>query len=479
MRENSENRALEVSTRSEELILRYPFLLGGSPSSRNITPKQRIINLRGDTKNKHQIINLEPSTPIRRKRFAIVINLPKGKFNVGLIRLNVRFPSGTIREIDYKPSMSERKKGSFELDGFQSDLAGDIYVSLRAYLLDGTTFSEAILATVHSMNPDQLVITPRVWLISGRAGCVEYDWDTKEFHCRAYGTITNGSDVPRTFRQCHIRVTDGGVGGTEITSFSFSIGPFTIKPGEVAYRTIDTWYPQGSSVWDKFNQRWDLTIQFTYEADNGILISDAAAYRPMSTVPLNAIKTTDFTAPQTIAEHNAVAIASEILEDRDVTIYNPSWRILSNQKDKDRFGIIDIGWTDGHHDFDEGHDLYEEISGPDQDRLDAFIPVGFQYTSEVPPEHQNVGGFSTVNGPYPKDDQPRKSGSMVLLDENDQEFFGVAIAHEVCHYLGLEHEDDSDNLMEKTGGTTGHQLTWTQWDKIRKHGMMKWLAPDI
>jgi hypothetical protein len=199
----------------------------------------------------------------------------------------------------------------------------------------------------------------------------------------------------------------------------------------------------------------------------------------MSTVPLNAVKTTDFNESQTVAERNAVAIASEILEDRDVTIYNPNWRILSNQRDKDRFGVIDIDWINGDHDFDEGHDLYEEISGPDQDRLDSFIPLAFQYTPAVPADQRNVGGFSTVNGPYPKDDRPRTSGCMVLLDENDQEFFGVAVAHEVCHYLGLEHEEAQDNLMEEHGGITGHQLTWAQWDKIRQHGMMKWLAPDI
>ena len=217
------------------------------------------------------------------------------------------------------------------------------------------------------------------------------------------------------FASCHIRVTDGGIGGTEIDSFSFNVGSFSVRPGENAYRTIDTWYPRGSSVWSKFNQRWDLTIQFTYEADNGMRISDAAAYRPMSTVPLNAIKTTDFNVSQTLAERNAVAIASEILEDRDVTIYNPNWRILSNQRDKDRFGVIDIDWTDGNYDYDEARDLYEEISGPDQDRLDAFIPLTFQYTTAVPADKRNIGGFSTVTGSHPKDDQPRKSGCMVLL----------------------------------------------------------------
>jgi hypothetical protein len=65
------------------------------------------------------------------------------------------------------------------------------------------------------------------------------------------------------------------------------------------------------------------------------------------------------------------------------------------------------------------------------------------------------------------------------MSESDHEFFGVAIAHEVCHYLKLEHVDPEDNLMHKNGGLTGHELTWDQWNMARDHGMMKWLAPDI
>jgi hypothetical protein len=248
MRQKVKNRISELPTRSEDQILRFPFLLGGSPAVRNMTAEQRIAHLRGDHKNELQIIRFDPPKPIRKKRFALLLRLPKGKRSAALIRLQVRFPSGTIREIDYEPSMLERKKGRVRLGGFQSDQAGDIYVSARAYARDGSTISGALLGTVLSANPDQLVITPRVWLISGRAGRVEYDWDTQEFHCRAFGMITNGSTIARTFRRCHIRVTDGGVGGTEIDSFSFSVGPFTVKLGEIAYRTIDTWYPQGSSV---------------------------------------------------------------------------------------------------------------------------------------------------------------------------------------------------------------------------------------
>lgn len=472
-------RTAERATPPEDLVLRFPQLLGGARAFRTQTPARKLAYLRGRSSTKSlRMLSLTPPNPSRRRPFVLELRLPRGKRKAAVARLHVRFPSGTIRALDYRPTPSQRRKGRILLTGFESGQAGDLYVSARVYFTDGSTSSDARLASVLSLNPDQLVITPRVWLVSGRAGRVEYDWDTDEFHCRAYATITNGSATSRTFRRCSIRVTDGGVGGTLIDTFSFGVGPFTVQPGASAYRTVDTWFPKGSAVWDKFNRRWDLTLQFSYEADGGVTISDAAAYRPMSTVPVNPIKTAVFTAAQTAAERNAVTIASEILEDRDVTFYDPNWRILSSQADRDRFGIIDVDWN-GNYDFDEASDLYEEVSGPDQDRLDAFIPLGFGYTDAVPADKRNVGGFSTVNGPFPKDDDPRRSACMVLLDENDQEFFGVAFAHEVCHYLGLEHVDAEDNLMHKNGGLTGHSLTWEQWNKIKQHGMMKWLAPDI
>ncbi len=476
-------RTAESETLAEDRILRFPHLLGGSPQFRSLPAEKRIQHLVGGARNKKGerpglLLSFDPLTPARQQPFEVRLTpFTKRIRNIELVRLEIRFPSGNIQRLDYRPSEVHPRQKFISIGPFESDAAGDLYVSARVYFSDGSVLNDARLAVVLSTNPDQLVISPRVWLVSGRAGRVEYDWDTNEFHCRAYATITNGSSTARTYRRCDVRVTDAGIGGTLISSFSFNVGPFSANPGQSVYRTVDTWYPQGSSVWDKFNQRWDLTVQFTYVADGEIQISDSAAYRPMSTVPV--IQTTDFSGSQAGAEGNAITIATEILEDRDVTLYGPYWRIISSQANKDRFGTIDIGWSDNYWDFGEAGDMYQEISGPEQDRLDMFLPLAFAYKPEVPADKRNVGGFSTVNGPFPKDDDSRRSGSLVLVDENDQEFFGIAIAHELCHYLGLDHTDSPNNLMQASGGNPPHELTWEQWDKIRQHGMMKWLAPDI
>jgi hypothetical protein len=483
---NKTVRTLEQRTPPEELVKRFAHTRGGGVAFRKQTAAKKLAFLRGDAKipgsRLRRFLKPRPVVPSRKEPFELTFS-PGGapEKTIAMVKLTVQFPSGKVRKLTFRPTLSECRNGKFTVSGFKSGAAGHLYISARVYYNDGSTLSDAFLTTVVSHNPHQLVISPRTWLVSGRAGRVEYDWDDNEFHCRAYGTITNGESSSITYNSCRVRVTDGGISGTLIDEFSFTVGPFTVAPGGTANRSVDTWYPQGSSVWDKFNRRWDLTLQFTYESTGSASVSDSAAYRPMSTIPINAIKCDDFTSAQTQAERDAVAIAAEILEDRDVTLYGPNWRVISSEANKSKYGIIDIGWTGSTWDWEEIDEMYEDISGPEQDRLDVFIPLGFTYESDVPSDKRNVGGVSTINGPFPKDDDPDKSGCLVLLDENDVDFFGVAIAHEICHYLGLNHVADSqdNNLMHKNGGLTDHKLTWDQWNTIRQHGMMKWLAADI
>jgi hypothetical protein len=471
-------RALDKKASESHLIKKFPHLLGGSVKFRKKSAKEKLKFLEVTQKAAGtRLISFLPFKVTRNSEFSICINNEKDK-KVGLAKFQLQFPSGRTENFDYTPYEKE-SAGKIILGGFASADAGDLYLQARIYYADGSVQSDAIKTLVLSMNPDQLVITPRTYLVSGRAGRVEYDWDKNEFHCRANATITNGSDVSRIYNKCSVRVTDGGENGTLIDSFSFASGPFTVTPGNVAYRVIDTWFPKGSSVWDRFNKRWDLTFKFTYESTSGVNVSALTVFIPMSTVPINIIDTEDFTSSQENAEGDAWEIACEILEQRDITLYNPYWRILSEQSARTKYSTIDIGWKNNNYDFGEASDMYDEISGPEGDRLDVFIPLAFAYASDVPADKRNVGGFSTVNGPYPKDDDERRSGSLVLMDENDHNFFGIAIAHEICHYLGLDHSTDADNLMEASGGSSPHRLTWDQWNKVIGHGMMKWLAPDI
>lgn len=475
-------RTLEAETTWDIRARRFPHLQGGSPAMKALSARQRVEYLRGKPQKSvktRRFVSFSPAEPYRGEPFDVLFKLkPSQVRSVDFIRCEIVLPSGRTCQVDYRPSPGDKRAGKLALRGLKSGSGGDLYASARVYFRDGRTQSDAHLTSVFSRNPDTLSITPRTMLVSGRAGRVEYDWDDDEFHCRAYATITNGSSVSRTFTQCNVRVTDGGVNGTLITAFSFSVGPFTVNPGQSAYRSIDTWYPKGSDVWDKFNRRWDLTIEFTYVAGS-VQIADSAAYRPMSTVPINVVWCDDYTSSQWNDVVDAIDMAAEILEDRDVTLYNPDWRILSSEADKDEYGIIDLGWDDGSRDYSEADNLREEISGPDGERLDVFVPLGFTYSSDTPADKRGVTGFSPRPGPYPKDDDPDDSGLVVRHRSTSTLKFGETFAHEICHYLGLPHVDSDNNLMYFSSGRDDNRLTWDQWNTIRQHGMMKWLAPDI
>jgi hypothetical protein len=478
--------AQEGEMAPELQVLRFPYLLGGSPRFRKLSATERLQFIRkgeksGCDQHIQRFIQFEPASPARDEEFSIVISKRaycETNKKLAFIRMEVRMPSGGTHQLDFLPEQVKECSEELVVSGFRSQAAGNLYISTQLYFDDGSTQADALTALVLSRNPDFIVITPCVWLVAGSAGRVEYDWDTNEFHCRAYASITNGSTSVRTYHQCSVRVWDRGVGNDLISSFSFDVGPFSVAPGGSADRVVDTFYPKGNAVWDKFNQRWDLTLEFIYEATEGPSITDWAIYRPMSTVPVNLIETTDFTNSQVTALANGLQVAIEILEARDITLYNPYWRIISDPNNRGRFGTIEIGWN-GWFDFDEAYDMYEEISGPEADRLDVFIPLAFGYRRDVPKDAPNLGGFSTKNGPCPKDDEPRRSGCLVLMSESDHELFGVSIAHEICHYLKLDHVEAEDNLMQLNGGLTGHNLTWGQWNEVKDHGMMKWLAPDI
>ena len=78
-------------------------------------------------------------------------------------------------------------------------------------------------------------------------------------------------------------------------------------------------------------------------------------------------------------------------------------------------------------------------------------------------------GFSAVDGPCDKD-AARMNGSVVAI-EGAVATTGLILAHEVGHYLGLEHVDDPTNLMNRI--VRSGQLTADQGTDMRDHCFVK------
>ncbi|MDF2192161.1 hypothetical protein [Paraflavitalea sp. CAU 1676] len=116
--------------------------------------------------------------------------------------------------------------------------------------------------------------------------------------------------------------------------------------------------------------------------------------------------------------------------------------------------------ADGHEDIDdddEARDLTHEWSVPNF-AVDVFGVS--TYAGET-------AGFSAVDGSCDKSYPCQMNGSVVEVRAAIP--VGVVMAHEICHYLGLEHRDEGLNLMRKFGAMNTTLLEEDQVSKIKEH----------
>jgi hypothetical protein len=115
-------------------------------------------------------------------------------------------------------------------------------------------------------------------------------------------------------------------------------------------------------------------------------------------------------------------------------------------------------------DASEATQLTEDWSG-DNDGIDMFIVTTIT----------DAGGWSKTNGSCDKDVSGRTGA--VIEQKSDQNYWGILMAHEVGHYLGLSHANDKDNVMgdDSNGDGIGEidsgsiELTQTQGDTMKSH----------
>jgi len=112
----------------------------------------------------------------------------------------------------------------------------------------------------------------------------------------------------------------------------------------------------------------------------------------------------------------------------------------------------------------EAHDLTDDWNGPNGGYLDVFV---------VRSMTNGADGWSAVDGPCSKDDKDEMTGSVVSLN-GSYDNSGNTFAHEIGHYLGLEHIGDRDNFIGNNGASNANTgILGSQGTTMKKHCYVK------
>ena len=392
------------------------------------------------------------------------------------LRIRTKFPKANWQELYFPLTSEEIQSGEKIIDGFLAEIPGQIDIQVGLYTNAGSASKYHSQLVVLPTNPIWMSVTPSTTGTIGE-GPAHYNASENRFYCYARLRVTNGyAHTVSLGPTVTARVTDGG---NEKDTFSFSIGSSTIPPNSV--RTIGIWMSFGGDTYDVFRNYGDVTINLSLQTSEGT-IRDAHVWAAMGQVKLALNFVGNFSSTtrsrlQRVAENEA----SAIFERQNLYISDTGIFVIpSNHSDYQRYRDLemednkDSDCTSGS---DEADDMRDDWSSPNDTWLDIWLVESLS----GPPCSAGVGGFSPVNGPTGKGG--KNSGLIVnmssadLSTQNGRDLMGIIIAHEVGHFLGLNHDSTSSNFMAASTDGTNMNITHSQYLRMADHGFVTRFLP--
>jgi hypothetical protein len=291
----------------------------------------------------------------------------------------------------------------------------------------------------------------------------DYQPATDTFLTECEVTLANGDPAAVGMnRRVSWEFWDGPVGGgTRIESGTFdwpssvSVPAFGVWKGSVSFSS-----PRGSGIFNTYDRKEDMSLSISMTANDWRVVRGESTARVMLSYGVNIIKVGAFGAQEHVDLYNAVDRMRQIYERRDMTLRAVNRFIISDAQ----AGSYTILNSEG-----EIRDMWEDWSCPN-DSIDVYVAQDFQW--------------STFNGlaghiPGPSSKGGREDGVAVektgFTDASGTMRLNVTtlaqlIGHEVGHYLGLEHLEDTNNLMRSNTGNRGPDLNYDQYRLMFPHG---------
>ena len=407
-----------------------------------------------------------------RVRFSV----PDGQ-RACLLRLEIQLPLSAWQEATFVISEDEQAVGEKVISGYLASIAGTINLRATLYAEAGGAAKAETQLIVLPTNPISMSVVPQTRGTNGE-GPAHYNAAEDRFYCYARFDIFNGFSHSVTVGPTvTCRVTDGG---NHVATFSFSIGATTISANSTQSIFIFTRHGSSSDVYDVFEDFGDVTMQFTLQTTEGdISGSNVWAAMAQMKLALNFVGNMSVSIRATfqdVVENEA----SAIYEQQSLYISETQRFLLpSSHSDFSRYRDIrmndnkDADCTAGS---DEADDLRDDWSSS-INWLDVWIVESFS----GPACAASVGGFSPVDGPTAKDGDD--SGVVIqlagvdLLTTFGRNLMGIIVAHEVGHFLGLEHDGNSSNFMAASTGGTNTDITHGQYVNMADHGFVERFVP--